>query len=344
MRVVVLHQQVSQTSSVDEQDVILQRDAVAASLQRSGYQVDCLGCGLNLLELSDRLLVDRPNLVFNLVESLGGSDQLISVVPLLLDSLSIPYTGASSEALLLSSSKVTAKRALYAAGLPTAPWLENHQQAESRIAGPAAHRSWPCAWIRKPIWEHASLGMTDDAVVICDTPIKVAAAAAEWQERLERPCFAEAFIAGREFNLSVLENAEGPEVLPPAEIDFREYPTGRPQIVGFAAKWDEDSPDFVHTPRRFDFPPSDKGLLERLRQLTLQCWHAFRLRGYSRVDFRVDQDGQPWILEINANPCLTPGSGFAAAVEMAGYSFDDAIQRIVAATRRCSSLPASAKL
>jgi D-alanine-D-alanine ligase len=331
MRVVVLHQQIDGASSIDEQDVALQRHAVVASLQRLGHEVECLGCDLNLSALRDSLQANRPNLVFNLVESLGGSDLFISTVPMLLDTLGIPHTGASSEALLLSSSKVIAKRALYADGLPTAPWAEVNPRRNVQIQGPTASLGWPSAWIRKPIWEHASLGMTDEAVITCASPSKVIEAAAEWQERLGRPCFAEAFIAGREFNLSLLEHADGPEVLPPAEIDFSGYPAGRPRIVGYAAKWAEDSAESIGTPRRFDFPPSDAALLDQLRHLALQCWDAFQLSGYCRVDFRVDDAGQPWILEINANPCLTPGSGFAAAVERASYSYDDAIERILQA-------------
>ena len=68
--------------------------------------------------------------------------------------------------------------------------------------------------------------------------------------------------------------------------------------------------------------------------LALACWHLFALRGYARVDFRVDESGEPWILEVNTNPCLSLDAGFAAAVERAGLGFADAIARILAATPR----------
>ena len=121
----------------------------------------------------------------------------------------------------------------------------------------------------------------------------------------------------------------GPEVLPPAEIDFSAFPPAKPRIVGHRAKWQADSFEYHHTPRRFDFPPSDHPLLEQLRHLAQQCWTLFGLRGWVRVDFRVDAAGRPWILEINANPCLTPDAGFAAALGQASIPFDDAIQRIL---------------
>ena len=115
----------------------------------------------------------------------------------------------------------------------------------------------------------------------------------------------------------------------PGEIDFSAFPPDKPRIVGHAAKWREDSFEFHHTPRRFDFPAEDEELLDRLRGLARSCWELFRLRGYARVDFRVDGDGQPWILEINTNPCLSPDAGFAAALERAGIAYDEAIRRIV---------------
>ena len=62
----------------------------------------------------------------------------------------------------------------------------------------------------------------------------------------------------------------------------------------------------------------------------MATWHAFELRGYARVDFRVDQRGDPWIIDVNTNPCLTPGAGYAAAVQESGLSFAQAIEQIVA--------------
>jgi D-alanine-D-alanine ligase len=144
-----------------------------------------------------------------------------------------------------------------------------------------------------------------------------------------KPFFAERFVDGREFNLSLLGN--DPEVLPPAEIDFSAFPASKPRIVGFGAKWTAASFEFQNTPRTFDFPAADASLLRQLTDFAIQCWRLFGLQGYARVDFRVDSAGQPWILEVNTNPCIAPTSGFAAAVERAGFSYDEGIQRIVEA-------------
>ena len=101
-------------------------------------------------------------------------------------------------------------------------------------------------------------------------------------------CFAEVYIEGREFNLALLAGPDGPEVLPPAEIVFEGYGPDRLRIVGYRAKWDEASYEYHHTPRRFDFPAADAPLLDRLRRTARDCWRLFGLRGWARVDFRVD--------------------------------------------------------
>ena len=63
--------------------------------------------------------------------------------------------------------------------------------------------------------------------------------------------------------------------------------------------------------------------------MALRCWRLFKLSGYARVDFRVDSGNRPWVLEINANPCLSPDSGFFAAAARAGLSFREVVKRIV---------------
>jgi D-alanine-D-alanine ligase len=186
------------------------------------------------------------------------------------------------------------------------------------------------SWIVKSLWEHASVGLEADNVVECRDDQMLEQAMAVRAPFLGGVCFADAFIEGREFNLSLLGSPQGPQVLSPAEIIFEGYAAGQPRIVGYRAKWDVDSEEFRHTPRSFDFGARDNPLLAELQVLALQCWQFFGLRGYARVDFRVDERGRPWILEINANPCLSPDAGFAAALARAGIDFTRVVEWIVA--------------
>jgi D-alanine-D-alanine ligase len=322
VRVTVLHNAVSDAPTADERDVLVQVETVTAALAALGYEVQRLPCSLDLASAKRHLAEQRPDVVFNLVEALDGSDRLVALAPSLLDALGLPYTGSSAEALFLTGSKLLAKERLESAGLPTPAWAVPRRQ-------PGSHTELSPPYIIKAVWEHASFGLGDEAVVREGNAGAVQDSLRERSARWGRPCFAEQYVEGREFNLSLLAGPHGPEVLPPAEIDFSAFPAGKPHLVGYRAKWDADSFEYHHTPRRFDFPSGDRPLLDRLETLARDCWELFDLGGYARVDFRVDERGQPWVLEINANCCLSPDAGFAAAVERGNIPFNEAVHRIL---------------
>lgn len=316
--VLVLHQAVDVNSPADEADVLVQVAAVVSALQELGYAAEAFPCTLNLEAVRLHLLQKQPQVVFNLVESIAGCDGLAPLVVDLLEALGVPFTGAGSEAMRLHNDKLRSKERLQQAGLPTPPWHNGPQTIE-----------YPRRMIIKPLHLHASAGVDEAAILDAQSGAQLATAIEERSRSLNTPCFAEAFIAGREFNLSVIAGPNGLVPLPPAEIDFSAFPGGKPQIVGYAAKWDETSFEYQHTPRRFDFLPGDQSLLSQLQILAVKAFHAFNLRGYGRVDFRVDEQGQPWILEVNANPCLSPDAGFAAALERSRLSYSAALQQIL---------------
>jgi D-alanine-D-alanine ligase len=257
--------------------------------------------------------------VFNLVESLDGSDRLIPLVPALLERMGQPFTGAPADALFLATNKPLAKSWLRAHGLPTPDWWRGEAPA---LSGAESR------WIVKSVAEQASLGLDDGAVIR-----GVAAARGRVSASLARhggEWFAERFVEGRELNVSLLTGPQGPVVLPIAEIEFRDYPEAKPRIVGYDAKWDACSFEYRNTVRRFLDGGVETGLVRELRRLALRCWEIFGLRGAARVDFRVDGAGRPWVIEVNANPCLSPDAGFAAALEEGAVPFREAVRRIVA--------------
>jgi len=318
MKIAILHNAVADSDAASDRDVVVQVETVEAALQTLGHSSRRIACTLNLEIVEESLTQDRPGVVFNLVESLAGSDRLAHLAAVLLDDLDLPYTGTHSTSLHLTNNKPAAKERMRAAGLPTADWA---------ICSSAAPLRPP--YIIKAVWEHASVGLDDHAIIRGGDGSTVAEQIESRSRQLGRQCFAEQFIEGREFNLSLLANAATPHVLPPAEIDFSAFPKGKPHIVGYAAKWADGAFEFDHTPRKFDFPPADAPLLDTLRGLALDCWRLFDLRGYVRVDFRVDAKGRPWILEINANPCLSPDAGFAAALVRAKLPMQRAVEWIL---------------
>ena len=313
----ILHDAVAEGADADQQDTLEQVRTVARSLTALGYRVTVRSLDLDLSVL-DHLTVRPPGLVFNLVESLGGSGRLIHLVPGVLEDRGIPFTGCGAEAQYLTSNKPLAKRFMAAAGIPTPDWAIR----------PRPKCAAGVRYIVKSAWEHASIGLSRESILTGNLAVG----------RLRRldpegrgDWFAERYIEGREFNISVLDSPRGPEVLPIPEMLFVDYPPDRPRIVDYEAKWDANSFAFHHTVRSFAERPEDRALKARLAAIVRQCWRTFGLRGYARIDFRVDAEGRPWVLEVNANPCLSPDAGFLAAAAEAGYGPDRVIDRICAA-------------
>jgi D-alanine-D-alanine ligase len=341
MRIAFLYNLADEDPASFAEDDDPSRSPVVGALCRLGHDVTPVACTLDFTKVRFNVKRAGPDLAFNRVESLGGSDAMAVAIALLLDAMSIPYTGCHTEALVAAMNKVSVKQRLIRAGLPTPEWVGGDcgfriadcglttPNSQSEIRNPQ--------FLLKSVYEHASFAMDDTSIIGPAPASDIAELVRQRSEIVGKPFFAERFIDGREFNLSLL--GERPDVLPPAEIDFSAFPTGKPRIVGFGAKWSEKSFEFENTPRRFDFPPSDASLIHRLKELAVECWTLFGLLGYARIDFRVDSAGQPWILEINTNPCLAPTSGFAAALEHAGLSYDEGIQRIVEAAIPRQDLP-----
>ena len=329
MRVAILHDNVSEKDGPDARDVLVQARAVAEALEKLGHQTHSVPCTLNLDRMHSALLAFQTERVFNLVESLSGHGRLIYLVPACLEALGISYTGTRTESMFLTSQKTMAKQRLIRFGLPTAEWVGPCPGPSSL---PIPLKKSPSAWIIKSVWEHASFGLGENALVTVSDTRELWPLLRERAPDLGGLCFAERYIEGREFNLSLLADASGPRVLPPAEILFQGYEVGKARIVDYRAKWDESSFEYHRTPRSFDFGPQDAELLGKLRDLSLASWAAFALSGFARVDFRVDESGRPWILEINANPCLSPDAGFAAALEKAGIPYTEAVRQILADT------------
>lgn len=336
MRIAICHNAIAPGARADEQDVLVQVATVQEALQARGHTCDVVPVDLDLSSFFRRMQTRRPDVLFNLVESFSGSDRLASVAVAAMERAGIPLTGSAADVLWLSNDKVLAKERLHGAGLPTPEWF-TARAAGSQSAGKLPPDS---QYILKPIGEHASLGMDADAVVRPSSLAELRQRVVAHEAKLGVLCFAERFIPGREFNVSLLARAGGCEVLPLAEIDFSQFPPEMLRIVDYRAKWDPASFEFQNTPRRFLPSGVDAELAALLAQLAAACWELFDLRGYARVDFRVDEAGKPWILEINTNPCLSPDAGFAAALDRAGISTPEAVERIVADAFPGRMLPA----
>lgn len=323
MKVVVLHDQVAAEDSLDQQDVLIQAQAISHALGALGHESIDVALSLDFKIFLETIKAIKPAFVFNLVESLQGKGRLIHLAPSLLDYLRIPYTGAGTEALFTTSNKLLAKTMMLNCGISTP---RSHCPSQPCSAASLPLPGW-C--ISKLVWEHGSSGMGEHSVIYAETIAQVDAVLRQWQALSGEECFAEEYIEGREVCVAMLASSRGVELLPPSEIVFEDFPPDRKRIVDYRAKWEEGSFEYSHTPRSFEFSPQDRSLLRTLNAIALKCWSLFNLRGYARVDFRVDGDNRPWVLEVNANPCLAPEAGFAYTAEQAGLSYQDIIKRLV---------------
>ncbi|MFZ5940540.1 MAG: D-alanine--D-alanine ligase family protein [Bacteroidota bacterium] len=320
-RALILYNRLSENPLPDELDVLDQVAVVEEALQKLGYEVRREWFNLDLSRAKEVIGSFAPDFVFNLVESVDGKGRLIYLAPALLEAMNMPFTGSGAQSIFLTSNKVLTKQFFRYSDIPTGEWFST---AEAELVAPDKR------YIIKPLWEDGSVGITEEGVFHGNDPALPAAAAPLNPEDY----FIEEYIHGREFNISMLGGPNGPQVMPPAEIRFIDFPEGKPHILGYKSKWVEDSFEYIHTVRSFDFPESDRPLLDRVSEISLRCWKEFNLKGYVRVDIRVDRDGKPFVLEINANPCISPDAGFYAACRKAGLEFTEVIERIIYDTKR----------
>jgi len=315
-KALILINKTSPIPTEDERDVLSQAAEVEQSLTELGYQSVREFMDLNLEKTKQNLIAHSPDLVFNLVETIDQRGDLIYLAPALLESMHIPYTGCPLDGMFLTSNKILTKQLLVLHNVRTPEWFD--------ASGPF-DMDPSKTYIAKPLWEDASVGITDSSVFKGgDKGILN-----ELRDRWGKGFFVEEFIGGREFNVSVLGGVEGPQVMPLAEILFRNFPEDKPKIVGYAAKWEQDTFEYKNTIRSFDLANTSEHLQIELNEMALKCWDIFNLRGYARIDFRVDENDKPFVLEINANPCISPDAGFYAASSLAGLSFTEVIKRII---------------
>lgn len=319
-RCCILYNEPGNSALADELDVLDQVIHIENHMAELGVVSYRKGITASFMDEIVSLADEKPDFVFNLVESINNKGELNYFVPALLNLYSIPYSGNPLEAIFFTSNKTLAGKTMRNAGISSpASFLPSQFQ----LLKPGNK------YIVKPIWEDGSLGITGESVFECKPGFEK-----KLEDLDDAHWFIEDFIDGREFNISVLAGKDGPEVLPPAEIVFVNYDAGKPRIVDFKAKWEIESFEYINTVREFPGNSLNMVLERNLKETACACWRLFGLRGYARVDVRTDSKDNVFVIDINANPCISPDSGFVAATKEAGYSFTDIIRRIISDLNR----------
>jgi D-alanine-D-alanine ligase-like ATP-grasp enzyme/GNAT superfamily N-acetyltransferase len=325
-RVVVVHNPVGEEDDPSISDVIAQAEMVERALAELGIPstrlaVDAAGALGAFHEIAQTAGV----VVFNLIEAPPGQPQLHPAAAGAIELAGLPFTGTSGAALWLTADKIATRALLASEGLPVAPG------GRLDLDRPSILDRVPPPWILKPAFEDASIGLEGDP--LCTTREQALDRAASLAHRFpHQPILLERYLPGRELNVSLLARGDDVEVLPIAEILFLDFPEGAPRIVGWEAKWDLASFAYTHTVPSFPTGPEDAALRAEAGRIAREAWRLCGLAGYARVDFRLDEHGRPHVLEINANPCISPEAGFLTAAAQAGMSPRNVVERILAAS------------
>jgi D-alanine-D-alanine ligase len=293
---------------------------VARTLRSLGHRVSVLGAHGDVKRLIAGLSRRRPDLVFNLMEMFA--DNVFGDIPVtgLLDLIGVKYTGSGPGELYLSQDKGLTKKLLAFDGILYPRFAVFSKQQGSFETG--GNLRMPL--FVKPLRSDSSLGiggksLVHDAVALMERVTAI-------RKELDDSALAEEYIEGREFYVGVLGNGQ-PKALPPIEVDFTGFPEGVPKVLDSKAKWDEGSQEYKGTKSVLANLPDE--LRARLQKVAVDAFRALRVRDYGRVDLRLTDTGDIYVLEVNASCYLERSSEFAMSAAAAGLDYPRLIERIV---------------
>lgn len=285
-------------------------DVIAKAIESQGVKVKKIGNVANLLEKIDNLNVD---IVFNISEGLSGRNRE-SQVPILLEMAGIPFVGADALTLGLTLDKVMAKKIFIAEGIPTPKSFEVKSNDElSNID----HCRFPL--IVKPRFEGSSKGLNENSRVenIDELKKQVDYIVSTYKQ----PALVEEFISGQEFTVALIGNGT-PEIMPVVQIKIDGRYNLKDKFYTFA-RISSDRLEYI-CPAHIS-PELEKTISE----LALKTYNAVECLDFGRVDFRVDDEGRPYVLEINPLPSLSTEDVFLLVAKQVGLTYEAMIGKIL---------------
>ncbi len=285
-------------------------DVIAEAISANGFKVKKIGNAVNLLEKIDNLGVD---IVFNISEGLTGRNRE-SQVPILLEMAGVPFVGADALTLGLTLDKVMAKKIFIAEGIPTPRFFE--------VSSPETllnhdHCKFPL--IVKPRFEGSSKGLSESSRVENTTELKKQVDFII--KTYKQPALIEEFISGQEFTVAIVGN-DLPEIMPVVQIKIDGKLKLNDKFYTFA-RITSDRLEYI-CPAKITHE-----LKKKLDALALKVYRSVECRDFGRVDFRVDNDGNPYVLEINPLPSLSTEDVFMLIAKNIGITYEQMVGKIL---------------
>lgn len=301
----------------DRPDIVIEQ--VSAALTARGHKTSLLTIRHDVYELLDGLKKRKPQLVFNLVEAFGhdiiGGQMGVAGV---LDLLDLPYTGGGPGELFLQEDKALAKKLLAFERIPYPDFATFAPNADFETGG-----NLRMPLFVKPLRMDASIGIDERSLV--HNAQQLMERVLHIQKTWGDAALAEEYIEGREFYVGVLGNQQ-PTAFPPVEIDFSGLKTGALRVMDSLAKFDETSDRFQGTKAIIaDLEPEVRA---RLQKVSIEAYRALRVRDYGRIDLRLTDTGEIYVIEVNANCYLEQTSEYASAAAAHGIEYPDLLNRI----------------
>lgn len=293
---------------------------MARILRRAGYKVTLVPLSNDMLAFQRRLRRLRPDVVFNQYDDVVHGALYEMRLAALVQMMGFPMTGSPALALGLGRYKFMAAGILHGAGVPLPP----DTRLIERI-GDIDRYHWRFPVIVQPGQEHAGIGLDRGSVIYTRKDLK--ARVRMLLTDYSQPALVQKFLPGREFNVGLL-GGRRLQVLPLAEVDYSRLPDNIPPIMSYAAKWLEDTVEYRNT--GIICPADvDPWLAKEISSIALRAFRAVGGRGYGRVDIRLDENGEPRVLEVNCNSSLEEDVALARAAKQAGYDYPQLLQKIV---------------
>lgn len=291
---------------------------IICALESLGHVSELVNVDLDMFEF---LRKSNFDLAFNLCDDGFRNNSLLEPhIPAMLDLLRIPYTGSNFFTLASCLDKAHAKKILSFHNIPTA----NFQVFVTIDERLKSDLNFPL--IVKPMHEDASIGIKKESVVsnLAELMVRVKNVLCNYHQ----PALVEKFIIGREIYVGILGAKDKLEVLPLSEICFDKKLEQTAQICSYEGKWLEDSHEYQTTPVKC--PAELNETLEKeLIRIAKKSYGLLNCQDYGRVDFRIDENEHPYVLEVNPNPDISEDAGLARMGKAAGISYDQLIEKII---------------